>query len=99
MDGPPLLDCTHYSEVLQGDAAPCSGLLGPREKTYKLLDAYLRVPILEAEKRELERKVELSDSLLLDAAPSESFWTSPPFIIMLGSVALVAGVLIGTQID
>ncbi|MEK9721965.1 MAG: hypothetical protein VW405_00595, partial [Rhodospirillaceae bacterium] len=53
-DGPPLADCTHYVEVLQGDPAVCTGTLGPSEKTRRLLDTYLRVPILEREKAGLE---------------------------------------------
>lgn len=101
MEGPPLQDCTHYADVLQGDTAPCSGVLGPSEKTRLLLEAYLRVPILEREKVGLEAELAIervANKKLAEAAVVE-WWESPSFWIPVTVVGVLGGILLGATLD
>lgn len=97
MEGPPLAQCIRYVEVLQGDPAVCSGTLGPTDKTRKLLDAYLRIPILEREKEGLasELVIERETNRKLAEAAEVEFWETPSFWIPVTVAGVLAGVLIG----
>lgn len=101
MDGPPLEQCTHYVEILQGDPAVCSGTLGPSGKTKKLLDAYLRVPILERENAGLVEQlaIERAASKKLAEEAVVQWWESPSFWIPVTAAGVLAGILIGTALD
>lgn len=85
MDGPPLLECSHYQRLLQGDPAPCSGTHGPTDKTTELLNAYLRVPVLEAQLRLAESREYAPEDDGID-------W---PVIVTVGSLSLLTGFIVG----
>lgn len=97
MEGPPLAQCIRYVEILHGDVASCSGTLGPTDKTRKLLDAYLRVPILEREKEGLssELAIERETNRKLAAAAEVEFWETPSFWIPVTVAGVLTGVLVG----
>lgn len=100
MDGPPLAACVEFHRMNQGELAVCTGTLSPDEKLALLLDSYLHVPILEAEKSALDRQLEVERTAnreMRHLAYEREFYESPWFWVGFVSVAFVGGWALGQQ--